>query len=133
MLRQGQTSPQGVLLVNATSHFALVEFNGKQLKLGLGQDRGNVFKEALKTNVTIYPDDRGMYWTSGAINNIHTRFMVDTGATFVAINSNEAAKLRVLYKDGERIRISTANGIVLGYKIKLDRVDLGALILLISK
>ena len=53
------------------------------------------------------------------------RFLVDTGASFISLSSSEAKRLGLKYLDGEKATISTANGLVRSYKVKLDEVRLG--------
>ena len=53
------------------------------------------------------------------------RFLVDTGASFISMSSGEAKRLGLKYLEGEKASISTANGVVRSYKVKLDEVRLG--------
>ena len=59
------------------------------------------------------------------INGQVTSFLLDTGATSIAIGQAEAEKLGLRYLDGKRIVTQTANGIVPAYMIQLDSVRLG--------
>ncbi len=68
--------------------------------------------------------------TSGQVNGNSVRFMVDTGATLVAIPASEARRLRIDYEKGQRGRASTAGGIVTAYRVKLDSVSVGDITLL---
>lgn len=65
----------------------------------------------------------GHYVTSGEVNGYPVEFMLDTGATDVAIPARLADKLGL--KRGQATKYRTANGIVTGYRTRLDSVSIG--------
>jgi aspartyl protease family protein len=65
----------------------------------------------------------GHYVTSGKINGEPVVFMLDTGATGVAIPENIARRLNL--ERGRAFRTQTANGIAISYATSLDRVSVG--------
>ena len=68
--------------------------------------------------------------TPGSINRQPVHFMVDTGATWVAMNSHEARRLGIDYRvNGNRSMVSTANGIVPVFLVNLDQVKVGDIVL----
>ncbi len=67
----------------------------------------------------------GHYIASGSINGQAVEYMLDTGATDVAIPATLAEKMNL--KLGPEIRVSTANGEITARMSRLDRVDLGAI------
>lgn len=67
----------------------------------------------------------GHFVASGSINGGATRFLVDTGATAVAIGQPEAERLRLNYRAGRQIMTHTANGNVAAFLVKLDSVRIG--------
>jgi aspartyl protease family protein len=77
--------------------------------------------------VTLAADAAGHFVTEGAINGNPLRFIVDTGATFIAIPGAEATRLGIDFRKGARGMIQTANGEVAAYQVKLDRVRLGGI------
>ena len=64
----------------------------------------------------------GHFVTQGSINGRATQFMVDTGATSVAMGADEARRMGIKFENGERFYGSTANGVVVGYHISLTSV-----------
>lgn len=70
-------------------------------------------------------DARGHFITMGNVNGASVRMMVDTGATAVSMSAEEAWRIGLSYLNGERVRLSTANGIVTGYRVMLDTVEVG--------
>lgn len=125
-LRSGETSPEGVTLISADSSAAILEIHGEQQSFGLGMHSG-VFSEPEGGNIVrILPDPAGMYRINGSINGFTMNFVVDTGATLVAMNSHEARRLGINYRiDGREGLAQTASGTATIYIINLDRVRVG--------
>ena len=125
----GETTPQGVKLISVSGDTAVVEEGGKRQSLKLGETRrlnaGGTAAAAGVSSVRLNADGRGHFVTSGQINGQTVNFLVDTGASFISMSSNEARRLGIKYLDGEKASISTANGVVRSYKVKLDEVRLG--------
>jgi aspartyl protease family protein len=67
----------------------------------------------------------GHYVTSGAINGKSVTFILDTGATGVAIPDPVANYLGL--QRGSAVRAQTANGVATGYTAQLDQVSVGAI------
>ena len=67
----------------------------------------------------------GHFITGGSINGKPVEFMVDTGATTVAMSAAEADRIGLKYKDGPRMTGNTANGQVTGYRASLNSVRIG--------
>ena len=126
LLSAGQTSPEGVKLIGADARGARIEINGEQRTLALGSRIGSSFQGPREQQVRVVADAQGMYATSGFINGISVRFLLDTGATLVSINEGLARRLGLDYRGrgtpGESI---TANGIVPIWRINLTRVSIG--------
>ena len=130
LLQAGQRSPEGVLLVSADSDAALVEINGKQQRMGLGTQIGTSYKAPEQSEVQIWPDQNHMYRVSGAINKMPVYFLVDTGATTIAMNAAQARRLGIDYRvAGERGMVSTASGVASVYRVNLDSVAVGEITL----
>jgi aspartyl protease family protein len=71
-----------------------------------------------------------MYKTVGSINGYTVDFLVDTGASVVAINSTLAKRLGIQYKlEGEETIVGTASGNTLAFSVSLDQVKVGDLML----
>jgi aspartyl protease family protein len=65
----------------------------------------------------------GHYLTGGSINGQPVVFMLDTGATGIAIP--EAVARRLALQRGQPLRTRTANGVATAYASRLDRVSVG--------
>lgn len=68
----------------------------------------------------------GHYVADGQINGQPVRFLVDTGATDVALPAGLAKRLRL--KKGRAMTSRTANGDTISWLTRLDSVNLGGLI-----
>mgnify|MGYP000870073689 FL=1 len=115
----------GVKVLSTTSDSAVVEVNGQRLTLRLGESPGHVGANGPRPvggKIVLTASSGGHFVTSGSINGQTAQFMVDTGATLVAIGSNDADRMSINYRDGQPIRTGTANGVGLAWKIKLSSV-----------
>jgi aspartyl protease family protein len=117
----------GVLLESASGRGAVVVIDGKRQKLGLNQSIAGNFKKRDRTRMKIYPDSLGMYYVKGKINGVATRFLVDTGATFVTLSGNHAKRLKIDYRKGKYSSAQTASAIVPVWQIRLASVSIGGI------
>lgn len=65
----------------------------------------------------------GHYVSSGFINDQKVVFMLDTGATNVAVPKEVADKIGLAY--GQTMRVNTANGITTAYRTNIAHLKLG--------
>ncbi len=128
MMREGSRSPEGVLLVSADGKQAVIEVEGKRKKLSLSTSIGSQFKKADKTEIRIASSEGGHYLTRGLINGTAVNFLVDTGATSIAMNHYEAERLGIDYRAGTPIQVSTANGIAKAFLVTLSSVSVGNIV-----
>lgn len=118
---------QGVRLVSLQGEQAVVESGGKRATLrmdtpvsiggGAGSGGGN--------RIVLPADSRGHFMTQGAINGRPVTFMLDTGATTVALSAADAQRIGLDYSKGQRVQMSTANGVAMGYRLRLQSVRVG--------
>jgi aspartyl protease family protein len=126
LLRAGQASPEGVTLVSADQHEAVVEVGGRREALTFGTSVGGSFATPETREVKIYRNTKGAFTTAGSINGRPVDFMVDTGATAIAMSATEARRLGIFYRlDGAPVGVTTASGTVPGHRVTLDRVAVG--------
>lgn len=126
ILKIGKVSPEGVSLISSNSNEAVLEFEGTRKTYSLGSHIGTSFKRDKQPSVFIYRNERGMFTTVGTINGFPVNFLVDTGASSVAMNRKEADRLGIDYRlHGTPIGISTASGFERGWRVRLNRVQVG--------
>jgi aspartyl protease family protein len=80
-------------------------------------------------NVSIAPDGRGHFQTEGRIDGQWIEFMVDTGASVVALNERSAARFGLYPSRSEyNTAVTTANGTIKAARTRLDMIEIGGLV-----
>ena len=126
----GQTV-EGVKLIAADSEAATFLVGGKRQMLKMGQAAsvaGNA-GPANNSPVSLYADQAGHFLGNLSVNGVSLKYLVDTGASTVAFNSGDAKYAKIDYEKGERIQMSTANGEVSAYLVKLNTLKIGTITL----
>jgi len=128
-LSVGQTSA-GIKLIAADSKSAtfLVEGKTKQLEMGQAASIGGADANS-SPRVTLYADAQGHFFSEVYINGAPLKFLVDTGATTVALNSGDAKFAKIDYKRGEPVKVGTANGVVTAYRVTIANLKIGGITL----
>ncbi len=118
-------SHQGVKVVAVGKDEALVEIAGSQRTLRLGEAPVSVGSKSSGRRVVLTADSQGHFVNSGTINGSTMQYMVDTGASTVAIGRPDAERMELKYLSGQPVRMSTANGVTEGWLMTLDSVRIG--------
>jgi len=80
-------------------------------------------------SVTVSRDSRGHFQTEGRVDGRRLGFMVDTGASVIALNETSAALIGVRPRPSEyTANVSTANGSIKAARTRLAMVDIGGLV-----
>ena len=80
-------------------------------------------------SVTVSRDSRGHFQTDGRVDGRRLGFMVDTGASVVALNESSAALIGIRPRPSEyTANVSTANGSIKAARTRLAMVDIGGLV-----
>jgi len=128
LLRVGETSPQGAKLLEADAKHAKVEFKGEIYHLTLTNRVSGSFTPIENVNLTIPADSFGQYRVKGAINGQFVGFLIDTGASVVAMSERHAQSLGIDYRASkEKGKVVTANGEVESYFVNLNRIQVGGI------
>ena len=128
-LRAGQTK-NGVKLISATSNAATLVVEGERQVLRMGQAasvRGS--SEGVNSPVSLYADKSGHFFGNLTIRGASLKYVVDTGATTVAMNSGDAKYAKIDYLKGTKVRMATANGVVEAYNVTLNTLKIGTIVL----
>jgi aspartyl protease family protein len=120
---------QGVKVLSTAGDQAVVEIDGKRHTLRVGDAQASVGAQGgapgRGNKIVLTAGSGGHFLTQGAINGHAVNFMVDTGATSVAMGVPDAQRLGINYKAGQLGYGSTANGNVAVYHVKLASVRIG--------
>lgn len=126
LLKLGKPSPEGLLLISADSREAVIELDGERQTYLLGSHVSTNYSQPELVSAKIWRDQSGSYTTVGTINGRTVNFLIDTGASAVAMHAVDAKRLGIQYKlEGDPIYVSTANGTAPAYEVTLDRVQVG--------
>lgn len=118
---------RGVKVLSTMGDQAVVEIAGQRHTLRVGDAPASVGGSGSTrgTRIVMPVGSGGHFFASGSINGNAASFLVDTGATSVAMGVSDAARLGIDYKNGQPGRTSTANGIVMTWRVKLASVRIG--------
>ena len=118
---------QGVKVISTSGDQAVVEIGGKRHTLRVGDAPASVGATggARGNRIVLTAGSGGHFTTQGAINGQAVQFLVDTGATSVAMGVPEAQRIGLNYKAGQMGWGSTANGMVTVWHVKLASVRIG--------
>ncbi len=129
VLSAGETRA-GLRLLQLDGEVAVVsDHEGPRQRLRLGDGPIHTrFARQQRARVSIAPNHAGMYETPGAINGRPVLFLVDTGASAVAMNAARAKALGIDYfLDGRPILVNTASGQEPAYEVQLREVQVGGI------
>ena len=125
-------SLQDVRVLQVSGDTAEVEIKGRRQTLRLGEapislgGRGAAAGDpALGRRVVLKADNRGHFIERGQINGKTMVYMVDTGASSVAIGRSDAERMGLPFLKGQPVMMRTANGDAQGWSLRLDSVRVG--------
>lgn len=122
----GSKTAAGVKLLVVEDGAAVFEIDGKKQRLVLGDHAVSSGGSGGAAAVTLTADGRGQFLTHGSINGAAMRFMVDTGASSVAVSATDAVRAGIDYRGkGRPGAMSTANGIVQAWSVPGNTVRVG--------
>ena len=114
-----------VTLVAVERERAVVDIEGERRTLLRGQHYQSSASDRQST--VLAADGRGHFLAEGAVNGKPVRFVVDTGATVVALPASEAVRLGIDYRKGRPGSTRTAGGPVPVYRLVFDTVKVGSI------
>ena len=122
-------SYKGVKIVSTQGDQAVMEIAGKRLTMRVGEAPASVGGSpdigAGGTQVVLSAGNGGHFFTQGQINGRTVQLVVDTGASAVSLSVDEAERVGLNYKTGQAMHLSTANGVIPGWRVKLASLRIG--------
>ena len=124
LVKVGQQGPSGVRVLEADSRSALLEINGRQQRMELAGGYSTPGKQQL----IIARGRGGHYWVNGSVNGHSMPFLLDTGASSIALNARQARRLGIDFAgQGQPMRVTTASGEEKGWRVNLRSVKAGSI------
>jgi aspartyl protease family protein len=121
VLRPGDVTPEGVKLREISGGTAVFDVGGRAIALSIGQ---STLAETL-----LYADQRGHFVTQAFFHGVPLMAVIDTGASFVGLNAEQAQRLGIDFRRGQRVIEQTANGPIASYMVILASVQVGDVVL----
>ncbi len=79
--------------------------------------------------VTLRRGDNGHFQTEAIVDGRRMNFLVDTGASVIALRQRDAARLGIHPVPRDYVaNVSTANGVIKAAPVELNRVEVGGLV-----
>ena len=117
----------GITVLAVEKERATVEIDGRKRVLTQTPHYRNGAVASSRESVTIAAGPGGHFISEGAVNGIALRFLVDTGATLIALPASDAQRIGIDYRKGQRSLVKTASGTASVYSVRLESVKLGAI------
>lgn len=77
------------------------------------------------TQIIVYRDRDYHFRIAGTINGVEVTFLIDTGATSIAVPARIADAAQLIHLS--EVSTETANGSAIGYLTKIDKVEIGTI------
>jgi aspartyl protease family protein len=128
LVKVGQTGPGGVQVISADSRGAVLRVNGVERAYNLSREASSGFNAPTKAQTTIARGADGHYRVVGSVGGQSVAFLIDTGATSIAINETQARRLGIDFRvQGQPMIVNLASGTAKAWRIKLPQVKVGPL------
>jgi aspartyl protease family protein len=119
---------QGVKLISVNGEQATIDIKGQRSTMRVGDSPVSIGtqRDTSSSNKIVLPlASGGHFLAQGLVNGKPIQFMVDTGATTVALGVDDAKRMGIDYQKGRPVRMGTANGVAQGWLVKLNSVRIG--------
>ncbi|MBL8470990.1 MAG: TIGR02281 family clan AA aspartic protease [Rhodocyclaceae bacterium] len=120
----GGKPAEGVRVLAVDAESATLEIDGRRERLMLGQ-ASSARREDPNAQAVLTADATGHFFVNGTVNGSGVRFLVDTGATTIALSQTDARRAGVDYQAAQRGVTQTANGTAAVWLVKLNSVRVG--------
>jgi aspartyl protease family protein len=124
LLKLGTTTKEGISLVSADSRGAVIKVNDELMNLDLSSKISARYTPPAGTTVAIARANN-QYRTAGSINGRPVMFLVDTGATVVAMNAKHARGLGLDLRQARAFNATTASGQVKSLQLMVSQMTVG--------
>lgn len=127
ILDKGEETPEGVKLLRSDENWMCIKLNNAN-KFKSVKQASNIKPISVNQIVKIKADEQGLYRVYGKINGTDVIFMIDTGASHIAMNSIQADRLGLDYKKDPVItRVTTGSGREKAFAMRLEEVKVNGI------
>lgn len=116
-----------LVLISVEKDRATIEVDGKRRVILRGQSYSASGAATGRQSVTLAAGPGGHFAADGQVNGGAVRFIVDTGATAIALPAADAKRLGIDYLKGRPAVTQTAAGPAPVYIVRLDSVRVGGI------
>ena len=95
----------------------------------MGQSFAGSSASDSRQSVSLTADARGHFAAAGSLNGYPLTFLIDTGATAIAISATDARRIGLDYKATQAGAVNTAAGVVPAWRVTFNTVRLGGITL----
>ncbi len=130
-LKSGEEK-KGFLLISTDPYeqTAVLEVEGKTETYTIGKHIGGGYTKPEVNEVRVNSNKQGSFLVNGQINGQGVNFLLDTGATSIAMNENLANRLKIDFvKENKKVTVATAAGQRDAYRVVLEKVSIGSITL----
>lgn len=129
VLRVGQDGPMGIRLIAADSHGAILKIGDVERRMELAREYSQGgYSVPDKQQLIVARGRGGHYWVNGSVNGNSIPFLLDTGASSIALNAVQARRLGIDFKHaGRPMQVTTASGVERGWQVSLRSVKVGSI------
>lgn len=128
LVKAGQTGPGGVQVISVDRTGAVLRVEGAERRYEMSRDVSQGGAAAAKPRYSVARSNDGHYWTPGTVKGQTVQFLVDTGATSIAMNEAHARRLGIDYRvDGRPMVVNTASGVARAWQVTLPTVKVGGI------
>ncbi len=116
---------RGVRVVSTQGQSAVLDIAGQRQTLHIGQapvSVGQPVAAGTGARIVLSADSSGHFVIQGQVNSRPVQFLIDTGATSIGVSVTDADRIGLKYKQGQPVQVTTANGVVPGWRVRLNSV-----------
>ncbi|MEI7431835.1 MAG: TIGR02281 family clan AA aspartic protease [Betaproteobacteria bacterium] len=125
----GARTDEDVKVISIEGETATLEVDGKKRTLRVGQNVAAQPSGNGPARAVLTADSAGHFLTTGNINGMSVRFIVDTGASMVSLGASDASRIGIDVSRGQKGIANTANGQTTVTRVKLDTVRVGEIVM----
>lgn len=131
VLMMGADVTEGVRLLSPDTRTgtAWLEIQGERRQFASVRRTEGPPRADTTVQARVFPDVSGALTVAGSINGHAVRFLVDTDAPITTLGAAEAQRLGIAYVRGDLTQARTAAGLSFGYRVILDQVRIGGIVL----